>query len=163
MMRPSRVHHIVPSAPSAKSNHKQPPGSGTYVQIIPSRPDAKVLLSGDMTVTPGLWTRQVLAKGPAAFGKYANVALEKWTFKEMNKVWGEVTGKRSVYIPCAAESWTTLWGPTGNELALQFKFGEMCDPWEEKDGLFLGPADLGIDSKDVPGFRQTMEGLKHLF
>ncbi|KAF3352221.1 NmrA-like family domain-containing protein 1 like [Verticillium longisporum] len=140
-----------------------PPGSGTYVQIIPSRPDAKVLLSGDMTVTPGLWTRQVLAKGAATFGKYTNVALEKWTFQQMNEVWGEITGKRAVYVPCSAESWETLWGTTGKELALQFKFGEMCDPWEEKDGLFLGPSDLDINPKEVPGFRETITGLKHMF
>lgn len=141
----------------------KPPGSGTWVQIIPSRPDAKILLSGDMTVTPGLWTRQILAKGQVTFGKYANVALEKWTFQQMNQTWGDVVGKRSVYVPCSAESWMDIWGPAGHELSLQFKFGEVCDPWEVKDGMFLSADDLGITAKMVPGFRETIEGMKHLF
>jgi hypothetical protein len=115
-----------------------------------------------MTVTPGIWTRQVLAKGPSTFGRYSNVALEKWPLKEMTRVWGEVTGKRAIYVPCTLEAYTALWGVTGNELALQFQFGERYDIWEEKEG-FLGPADLDIDPKEVPGFRATIEGLKHFF
>lgn len=140
----------------------QPSGSGTYVHIIPSRPDAKILLSGDMAVTPGLWTRQVLAKGAATFGRYSNVALEKWEFQELTRVWGEVTGKRAVFVPCTLEAYTALWGLTGNELARQFRFGEEYDIWEEKEG-FLKAEDLDIDPKEVPGFRAVMEGLKQFW
>lgn len=116
-------------------------------RIFPSRPDAEVLDSGDMTVIPGRWTRQILAKGAATFGKYANIALKRMTFQQRNEIWGEITGKRSVYVPCTIETFATLWGPTGNELALQLKFGEMCDPWEEKEGLFPGASDLGIGTR----------------
>ncbi|KAH6684934.1 hypothetical protein F5X68DRAFT_171374 [Plectosphaerella plurivora] len=140
-----------------------PAGSGTYVQVIPSHPDAKILLSGDMTVTPGIWTRQVLAKGASTFGRYSNVALEKWAWKDITRVWGEVTGKRAVYVPCSAEAYTELWGVTGNELALQFQFGERYDIWEEKEGFLKAEEDLGIDPKEVPGFKATIEGLKHFF
>ncbi|KAH4565078.1 hypothetical protein HBH73_138910 [Parastagonospora nodorum] len=69
------------------------PGTGQYIQTMPTNPHAKVLLSGDMTVNPGIWVRQSILSGSKAHGKYANVALEKWSFQEMVDVWSEVTGK----------------------------------------------------------------------
>jgi hypothetical protein len=115
-----------------------------------------------MTVNPGIWVRQVLATGARAYGKYANVALEKLTFQEMIDIWSEVTGKKGVLIETTIETWTKLWGPAGNELGLQFKFGELCDPWEV-DETFISPEELSIDQNEVVRFRGTIEGLKHLF
>lgn len=131
--------------------------------MLPTKPDAKVLLAGDMAVNPGIWVRQVLATGSRAFGKYANVALEKWTFREMMSVWSEVAGKRGVFVECTADSYESLWGPAGAELALQFKYGELCDPWAEREEDFISPQGLGIRTDEVVGFRGTIEGLKHLF
>ena len=48
------------------------------------------------------------------------------------------------------------------ELALQFKFGELCDPWEETED-HISPEELGIDSNEVVGFKGTIEGLKSFF
>lgn len=138
------------------------PGNGQWIQTVPSRPDAKILLSGDMTVNPGIWVRQVLATKTKAHGKYANVALEKMSFGDMMRMWSEVTGKKGVYVETTAEAWSNMWGPAGHELALQFKYGEMCDPWEEND-QFINHVELGIDETEVVGFRGTIEGLKHLF
>lgn len=142
-------------------NGRQPPNSGTYVQIMPSRPDAKVLNSGDMSVNPGIWVRQILAKGASTFGKYSNVALEKLTFQEMMDIWSEVTGKKGVYINCTIDQYAAVWGPAGYELGLQFKYGEMVDPWEEREG-HLGVKELGLDVNEVVGFRGVMEKLKLL-
>ncbi|KAH8655221.1 hypothetical protein BX600DRAFT_482825 [Xylariales sp. PMI_506] len=138
------------------------PQNGQYIQVIPTNPNAKILLSGDMTVNPGIWVRQALATGKPSFGKYANVALEKWTFKEMLDVWGEITGKKGVVVECSIEAYTALWGAPGNELGLQFKFGELCDPWVVTAD-HISPEDLGIDPNEVVGFRGTIEGLKALF
>ncbi|KAK5651926.1 hypothetical protein OQA88_11585 [Cercophora sp. LCS_1] len=138
------------------------PGNGQWIQTLPTKPDAKILLSGDMTVNPGVWVRQVLATGHKAYRKYANVALERWTFQQMIDVWSEITGKKGVFIETTAEAWTRLWGPAAAELSLQFKYGELCDPWEVTDE-FISPAELGIDENEVVGFRGTIEGLKHLF
>ncbi|PSN59356.1 NAD(P)-binding protein [Corynespora cassiicola Philippines] len=140
----------------------QHPGNGQYIQTLPTKPDAKILLSGDMTVNPGIWVRQILATGRKAYGRYSNVALEKWTFQEMMDVWSEITGKKGVFMETTIDAWTALWGPAGNELGLQFKFGEMCDPWEERED-FISPEELGIDPDEVVGFRGTIEGLKHMF
>ncbi len=120
-------------------------------------PQAKVLLSGDMTVNPGIWVRQVLATGSAAFGKYANVALERWSFQQMMDKWCEITGKRGVLVQVSEEVWTKLWGPAGTELAWQFKFGELCDPWAVRDD-FISPEELGIDANEVVGFEGTIKG-----
>lgn len=138
------------------------PGNGQYIQTLPTKPDAKVLLSGDMTVNPGIWVRQVLATGERAFGRYTNVALEKWTFQQMIDVWSEVTGKKGILMETTADAWTKLWGPAGNELSLQFKYGELCDPWEE-DETFISAKELAIDPKEVVGFKGTIEKLKQFF
>ncbi|KAH7091253.1 hypothetical protein FB567DRAFT_269731 [Paraphoma chrysanthemicola] len=138
------------------------PSNGQWVQTVPTKPTASILLSGDLTVNPGIFVRQVLKTGAAAYEKYANVALEKWTFQEMLDSWSDITGKKGVFVETTPEAWTKLWGPAGTELALQFKYGEMCDPWEERDD-FISPEDLGIDKNEVVGFKGTIEGLKHLF
>lgn len=128
---------------------------------MPTRGDAKVLLSGDMSVNPGIWVRQAIASGDKAYGKYANVALEKWTFQEMVDVWSEITGKKCTFTQITTEAVTKLYGDAGNELAMQFKYGEECDPWEETDE-HISPEELGIDRNEVVGFRGTIEGLKKM-
>ncbi|KAK1830949.1 NAD(P)-binding protein [Podospora conica] len=137
------------------------PGSGQWIQAMPTKPDATILLAGDLTTTPGVWVRQVLATGHKAYGKYANVALEKWSFQQMLDVWSEITGRKAVFVETTKESWTKMWGPLGEELAQQFKFGEICDPWEETDE-FISPAELGIREDEVIGFRGALEKLKVL-
>lgn len=69
-----------------------------------------------MAVNPGIWTRQAIASAPRSFGKYTNVALEKWSFRQMMEVWSEITGKNGVILQCSAEEWTRLWGPAGTEV-----------------------------------------------
>ncbi|KAF1837685.1 NAD(P)-binding protein [Decorospora gaudefroyi] len=135
------------------------PGMGQYIQTLPTKPEAICLLAGDMTVNPGIWVRQVLATGSAAYTKYTNVALEKWTFQQMVDVWSEVTGKKCIFAGISLEAVTQLYGAMGNELALQFKYGEACDPWEVTDE-FISPEELGISEDEVVGFRGTIEGLK---
>ena len=70
-----------------------------------------------MTVNPGIWVRQALATAPKSHGKYANVALEKWSFQEMMDVWCEVTGKKGEFVPCSTQQWTNMWGPMGTEVS----------------------------------------------
>ncbi|ORY10513.1 hypothetical protein BCR34DRAFT_664958 [Clohesyomyces aquaticus] len=95
---------------------------------------------------------RVFATGSLAYGKYANVALKKWTFEQMIIEWSEITGKRGVFMETTINAWTTLWRPPGNELSPQFKFVEVCDPWEENDE-FISPEELGINRSEVVGFR----------
>ncbi|KAK4448497.1 hypothetical protein QBC34DRAFT_438927 [Podospora aff. communis PSN243] len=132
------------------------PGSGQHIQILASDPNAKVLLAGDMSVNPGIWTRQVLASGPKAFAKYTNVALERWSFKEMMDKWSEITGKKGRVVQVSEEEWTAFWGPAGRELSWQFKFGELCDPWEV-GSEHISAEELGIEEKEVVGFEGTIK------
>ncbi|KXX72994.1 NmrA-like family domain-containing protein 1 [Madurella mycetomatis] len=134
------------------------PGTGQYIQILATDPRAKILLAGDMTVNPGIWVRQALATGSIAFGKYANVALERWSFQQMMDKWCKITGKRGTLVQVSEEMWTKFWGPAGTELAWQFKFGELCDPWAVRDD-FISPEELGIDPNEVVGFEGTIRAL----
>lgn len=112
-----------------------------------------------MESTPGIWVRQILATGAPAYGKYTNVALEKWTFQEMFNVWSEVTGKKGFLVSCSLETFQGLYGPPGYEYGLQLKYGELCDPWKENEN-FISAEALGIDPKEVVGFRGVMEKCK---
>jgi hypothetical protein len=132
------------------------PGSGQHIQIMASDPDAKILLAGDMSVNPGVWTRQVLASGSKAFGKYANVALERWSFREMMDKWSEITGKKGRVVQVSEEEWTAFWGPAGRELSWQFRFGELCDPWET-GSEHISAEELGIKEEEVVGFEGTIK------
>lgn len=115
-----------------------------------------------MTVNPGIWVRQALAAEPASFGKYANVALERWSFQQMMDKWSEITGKRGLVVQVSEDAWTKLWGPAGTELAWQFKFGELCDPWEANDNDFISAEQLGIGPDEVIGFEGTIRALADL-
>jgi hypothetical protein len=114
-----------------------------------------------MDVNPGIWVRQILLKGSIVYGKYTNVALEKWTFQQMLDVWCEVTGKKGVFVPCTLDTFTELFGLAGREYGLQLQYGERCDPWKES-GDFIGVKELDIDPNEVVGFRGVMEKLKFL-
>jgi hypothetical protein len=115
-----------------------------------------------LTINPGIWVRQAIANTPKSFEKYANIALEKWSFQEMIDVWSEVTGKKGVFVECSPGTYETFWGAAGHELYLQFKFGEQVDPWAENEE-FISAQELGIDEKEVVGFRGTIERLKSFF
>jgi hypothetical protein len=123
-----------------------------------ANPEAKIHIAGDMAVNPGIWVRQVLATGAAAFGKYASVALERWSVQQMMDKWSEVTGKRGVVVQITEEAWARLWGPVATELAWQFKFVEQCDPFDVGDD-FISHEALGIDASEVVGFEETIRGL----
>ncbi|KAF9877909.1 hypothetical protein CkaCkLH20_04485 [Colletotrichum karsti] len=138
------------------------PGSGQFVQVIPTKPDAKVLNAGDVGVNPGIWVRQILANGRKACGKNVNLALEKLTFQEMIDIWSEVTGKKGAIMECSLEDYRKVWGVGGYEFGLQLKFGEMCDPWKETEE-FVTAEELGIRPEEVVGFRGAIEALKSFF
>lgn len=105
--------------------------------------------------------RQVLATGAPAFTKYANVALERLSYGDMLAVWSEVTGRPApaVLIQCTADNYAAVFGPAAAELALQFRYSELCDPWAEREGEFLGIEELGIKENEVVGFQGAIERL----
>lgn len=140
----------------------QPGAYGQYVQLIASNPDAKILLAGDMSINPGIWVRQILAAGAPAMGKYTNIALERWSFREMADKWTEIIGKKCHVVQVSEGAWSSIWGPAGKELAWQFKFGEMVDPWglDNREGEFISAAELGVDPAEVVGFEGTIKGLQ---
>lgn len=162
MMKPLEL--VCVSHNSASGHRLTPfkPGSGQYVQIAPTRPDAKVLNAGDVSVNPGIWVRQILASGSKARGKNVNLALEKLTFQEMMDIWSEVTGKKGSVMTCSLDDYKKIWGVGGYEFGLQLQFGELCDPWAETED-FVTPKELGIKPEEVVGFKDTIEGLKAHF
>ena len=134
---------------------------GKYVQIMPTPPTAVIPVSGDIAITPGLWTRQIISKPDLTKGKFVDIAPEVLSFGEMLKIYGEVTGRQTAYLQVSVEDYTSVWGPPGKELADQFVFGEQfAEGWGSVGAV--SKEDLGIKDDEWPGFRQTLESLKEL-
>ncbi|KAF5007495.1 hypothetical protein FDECE_6183 [Fusarium decemcellulare] len=138
------------------------PGSGVRVFMLPTPKTTGIGISGDMTVTPGIWVRQILANPTLTLGKYASVEIEYLTYAEMVKIWSKVTGKRVVYLEVTPEEYEEFWGLVGNEFSLQLKFNSFIGPnWTNlvKD-KFVTKEQLRIKPSEAVGFRETLELLK---
>ncbi|KAF4449344.1 NAD(P)-binding [Fusarium albosuccineum] len=81
------------------------PGAGVRVFMLPTPKTTGIGISGDMTVTPGIWVRQILANPTLTLGKYASVEIEYLTYAEMVKIWSKVAGKRVVYLEVTPEEY----------------------------------------------------------
>ncbi|KAF1965844.1 NAD(P)-binding protein [Bimuria novae-zelandiae CBS 107.79] len=136
-----------------------PNSYGKWVQIIPSSASALMPVSGDINVTPGLWTRQIIAKPELTKGRNVDIAPELLTFGKMLEIYGEVTGRQTAYIQSSLEDFTNVWGVGGKEIGDQFVFGEQFkDGWGSKNSV--SKEELDIKDDEWPSFKQTLEGLK---
>lgn len=98
-----------------------------------------------MTITPGIWVRQILAHPEKPLGKYASVTSEVATFEQILKSWSKVTGKPAVFVGCSVEHYGDIWGVGGIEFAQQLKFGEQVPDWTAYlGGKFVCKEDIGI-------------------
>lgn len=127
--------------------------------MLPSSISATIPTSGDMTVSTGIWVRQIIANPSKSLGKYADVCTEILTLGEILEIWSSVTGKPGVYVECSLEDFEKMWGLPGREMAQQFKFGESVREWHaDVGGEFISMEELGI-TEDI-GFKKALEGLK---
>jgi hypothetical protein len=114
-----------------------------------------------MTVSTGIWVRQILANPSKTLGKYAHVATEDLTFGEMLEIWNSVTGKKAAIVECSVEDFEHVWGIAGTEIAQQLKYGETVEDWDAgAEGGVVSMKELGI-TEDI-GFKKSLESLKHL-
>ncbi|GME52724.1 hypothetical protein VE03_03405 [Neofusicoccum parvum] len=132
------------------------PGSGKYIWTLPTKPSAKIPSTGDISVTPGIWVRQILANPQKSLGKYAGVATEVSTYEKMLQDWSEVTGKPAIFVEVSPETFEKLWGIPGREIAQQFQFGEHIDDWyANTEGRFVTQEELGIKPEEARGFKMA--------
>ena len=95
-------------------------------------------------VSTGIWVRQILAKPDKTKGAYAGVFTEDLSWNEMLQIWSEVTGKPAQYVHCTTEEFNNVWGPAGEELCRQFKWGEMIPDWLTQTENYVSKEDLEI-------------------
>ena len=111
-------------------------------------------------VTPGIWVSAILSQPKKSQGKYAAVAPETLSFEEHLRIWSEVTGKRATFVQCSFDEFVGIFGPAGEEYALQLKWGEIVTDWSSGvEGGFVGAQELGISPKGI-GHRDALEKLK---
>ena len=134
---------------------------GKYLWIQPSRADALLPVSGDLSVNLGVFTVAALEHPEKTKGRYVNVRSEVLTFEQILGVWGEVAGREAVYVPVSKEVFERVWGPAGEEMALQYEFGEACGDWESmKKGEVCQPGEIGVTKDQLVDLRGHLMGLK---
>lgn len=111
-----------------------------------------------MTVTPGIWVRQILANPDKCKGKYAMVATETLSMGGILNLWSDVTGKKGYYTEISNKVYEDLWGIGGAELYNQLRFGELVPDWITSYN-FVSKEELGITS-EAPGCKSAFESLK---
>ena len=127
--------------------------------MLPTPASTMIAVSGDIRVTPGVWTRQIIAKPELTKGKYTSIGPETLSYGKMLEIYGEVTGRQTAFIQISVEDCVKLWGVAGKELADQLAFNECCPrAWESPD--YISKEELGIKDDEWPGLKETLESLK---
>ena len=138
-----------------------PMSGGKWIWMQPSRADALLPVSGDVSANLGLFAVAALRHPEKTLGKYVDVRSNLLTFTDILKVWSEVTGKDAVYIPCAPEAFNKLWGTVGVEMSMQYQSGELWGDWERLKGTdIVQPGDIGISKDQLVDLRGDLTKLK---
>ncbi|KAJ4983430.1 hscarg dehydrogenase [Stagonosporopsis vannaccii] len=134
------------------------PGSdGKFVQLLPTRGDTTIPVTGDISVTAGIWVRQALALPNVSKGRYTVVATEFLSYHDMAKMWSEVTGRTALHVKCSVEDYARLYGDFGKDLAAQLLYGEVIEDWNKWTPNLISKEELGIANNEVPGHKVTLE------
>ena len=137
---------------------------GKYIWAQASAPTALMPVTGDISHNVGVFVHAILSHPEKTHGKYMNVRTEIWTMEQILAIWAEVSGKEAVYVQLSFEEYKKLWGVYGEEMAMQFKFGEMAggdwETWTKVKGLLVQPEDLGIRKEDLMDLKHTFMSMR---
>lgn len=137
------------------------PGSGKYVWMQPSRPDALLPVSGNLANNLGVFAVAALSNPNQTHGKYIDVRSNLMAFEEVLKVWSEVTGKEAEYVNIPMDTYNRLWGPGGVELSMQYRSGELWGDWERvKGNEMVQPEAIGIQKDQLVDLRGDLIKMK---
>jgi hypothetical protein len=134
--------------------------SGKYVVIQPTPADAVIPIAGEVGHNTGTFVNAILANPTKSYGKYVSVSTETLSHGEIAKVWSEVTGKPSTWVPVSLEKYEEIWGPPGRELGLQYAFGNEFSGWPTGTVEYITTEDLGLAKTDLINLKQNFETLK---
>lgn len=138
-----------------------PLSGGKWIWMQPSRPDALLPISGDVSVNLGVFAVAALQHPEKTHGKYIDVRTDLLSFTDVLKVWSEVTGKSAEYVPIPPGTFSKLWGTVGVEMSMQYESGEMWGDWERLKGVdVVQPGDIGIERSQLVDLRGDLMKLK---
>jgi NmrA-like family len=135
--------------------------SGKYIWVQPSPGSALLPISGDISTNVGTFVSAILAHPEVSLpSRYVTVKTETLSFEEILKVWSKVTGKEAEYVEITFEAFTRLWGPYGEEMGMQYKFGAEFGDWDALQPDMVKMEELGIKRSELTGLEETLEMLK---
>ncbi len=135
--------------------------SGKYIWVQPSPGSAFLPISGDISTNVGVFVAAILAHPEISLpGRYVTVKTEALSFEDILKVWSKVTGKEAEYVEISFEAFTRIWGPYGEEMGMQFKFGAEHGDWDALKPDMVKTEELGIKAAELKGLHETLEMLK---
>lgn len=139
-----------------------PMSGGKYVWMQPSAPDALLPNSGDVGNNVGVYVAAALSHPEKARGKYMNVTTDVISFREILRIWCDVSGRQAEYVECPDKEFEALWGVAGREMAMQYRFGQENSDWEvlkKGTGELVSASDLEIKRDQLIDVRGTFEAL----
>jgi hypothetical protein len=136
--------------------------SGKYIWVQPSPVSALLPISGDISNNVGIFVTAILAHPEISLpSHYVTVKTETLSFEDILKIWSKVAGKQAEYVEITFEAFTRLWGPYGEEMGMQYKFGAEFGNWDDfESDLMVKTEELGIKRSELKGLEETFEILK---
>jgi len=135
--------------------------SGKYIWVQPSPGSALLPISGDISTNVGIFVSAILTHPEVSLpSRYVTVKTETLSFEEILKVWSKVTGKEAEYVEITFKAFTRLWGPYGEEMGMQYKFGAEFGDWDALQPDMVKMEELGIKKSELKGLEETLEMLK---
>ncbi|MCJ1477415.1 hypothetical protein MMC13_006086 [Lambiella insularis] len=112
-------------------------------------------------ITRNVYVAALIARPEVSLpGRYACVKTETTSFRQIMATWSKVTGKEAAYVEIPAEEYIKLWGPFGQEMDSQYKFGEEFGDWGTFREDLLTEEELGIERGQLVGLERYLESVK---
>ncbi|KAK0106285.1 hypothetical protein ONS96_003925 [Cadophora gregata f. sp. sojae] len=129
---------------------------GKYIQLGPVPPTTIVQTIGDVHTNVGLFTSAILAQPLLTKGKYVLGVVEETTVGEFVKIWGQTTGKNTMYVEIASvEEYDKLWPVWGTEIGLMMKFWEIAGKGAWSGEGVVTKEDLGLSEEMFVDSKET--------
>ncbi|KAJ3549014.1 hypothetical protein NM208_g713 [Fusarium decemcellulare] len=132
------------------------PAAGKYAWLMPSKPNGKVPIAGDVSRNVGVVVERILERPAQTQGKIVVLVVEYKDHTDVLKIWEKVTRKEAAYVELTDEAAAALIGPLAVEIGAQLRFSEEHPDWgtyEPERTVKL--ADIGLGS-ELSGLEDTL-------
>ncbi|PNY27047.1 NmrA-like family domain-containing protein 1 [Tolypocladium capitatum] len=132
--------------------------SGSYVQLSTASPTTPILSIGSPLGNIGAFALAILRQPRKTLpGRFVCAYVEETTAGKMLQDWGQVTGKRAVYVQTSLDDFSNVWPMWGLEMGVMMKMWDELREriWTGEDGI-LTKDDLGLSAEGLVDAKGAM-------